>query len=235
MPKRSNDLIVIFKKIRIRDLIILAAFASILITGLLLTRHSAQSQSEVLEATSQTSAASSDDTEITSNAPTQDTTDETTPSVSDTTPSSNPATTTSNKSTLTSAASSQANTSSSSTVDTTPTQQNTTCAHVRTGSRPTQALTVTLRINDCATQTVTLPAGSSQCDALTAAVTQGVLASVDIHMDPGVNKPGVYRINGQGDARSVWWVYYVNGNSPPKGCSEVAVQDGDSIYWKYLK
>ena len=95
------------------------------------------------------------------------------------------------------------------------------------------SFTVSLQINGKSTGDVSIAATASQCDVLRAALAQGVITSLDMRYFASLASYGVYAINGQGDSNQVWWVYSVNGKSPPVGCSKLGVSSGEIINWQY--
>ena len=95
------------------------------------------------------------------------------------------------------------------------------------------SFTVSLQINGKSTGDVSVAATASQCDVLNDALAQGVITSLDMRYFASLASYGVYTINGQGDSNQVWWVYSVNGKSPPVGCSKLGVSSGEIINWQY--
>lgn len=101
-------------------------------------------------------------------------------------------------------------------------------------TQPTvKKLSVTLQINGAAAGTVSIPDGSNHCDVLIAAKKSGVISDLELKYNETMKSYGVQVINGQGDSNIVWWVYIVNGKSPPLGCSHVLAKQNDIINWKY--
>lgn len=97
------------------------------------------------------------------------------------------------------------------------------------------SIAVHLSINGNSVGSLTLADGSTQCDVLNVALQNGLIASLDMrYFGKPLYSYGVYAINGQGDAKQVYWVYTVNGKSPPYGCSRVQAVSGDNINWKYI-
>jgi hypothetical protein len=94
---------------------------------------------------------------------------------------------------------------------------------------------VSLTINKTYRGKVSLPAGSNQCDVLQQALNDGLISNLTMKYISALQSNGVYIIDGLGDANIVWWTYKVNDKSPPVGCSQVAVHQGDSITWEYVK
>ena len=96
-------------------------------------------------------------------------------------------------------------------------------------------VSLSLSINGQAKGTVRLSAGSTQCVVLSQALSDGLIANLDMRYSSQYGTEGVYVINGMGDPNSVWWTYTVNGHAPPYGCAYVTAHDGDSVNWQYLK
>ena len=96
-------------------------------------------------------------------------------------------------------------------------------------------VTATLMVNSTVQGVVKLAAGSNQCDVLSQALADGVISQLTMKYDSRYKSHGVYQINGQGDANSVWWVYEVNNQKVPRGCDGVTVHDGDTANWKYIR
>lgn len=96
-------------------------------------------------------------------------------------------------------------------------------------------VTASLLVNGVALGSMNIPAGSTQCELLNQAKSNGLIKQLTITYISAFKSYGVYKINDQGDDNKVWWVYEVNGKSPPAGCSGVTVENGDSVNWKYLK
>jgi hypothetical protein len=93
---------------------------------------------------------------------------------------------------------------------------------------------VFLSVNGSPKGDVTLKSGSNHCQVLSQAYATGLISSLDMRYNSQYKTYGVYVIDGIGDPSSVWWVYKVNGQSPP-GCSYMKVHGGDSVNWQYLK
>ncbi len=102
-------------------------------------------------------------------------------------------------------------------------------------SQPATTISASLTINDSSKGHITLPANSNQCDVLTQALKNGQLSSLDMRYSSQYGTYAVYVIDGIGDSNSVWWTYKVNGKSPPYGCSQQPVHDGDAVTWRYVK
>ncbi len=96
-------------------------------------------------------------------------------------------------------------------------------------------VSLTLSVNGQSKGLVTLPANSTQCDLLTQALTQGVIASLDMRYSSQYKTEAVYVIDGVGDPGSIWWTYKVNGIAPPYGCAYMKVHNGDFVNWQYIK
>ena len=94
---------------------------------------------------------------------------------------------------------------------------------------------VELSVNGNPLGKVSLAASGNQCDVLVAALANGVIDSLDMRYYPQFKTQGVYVINGQGSTDAIWWTFTVNGKSPPYGCSNVPVADGDKVNWKYIR
>ncbi len=95
--------------------------------------------------------------------------------------------------------------------------------------------TVSLSLNDNKRGNITLPSNSNQCNVLSKALNDGLISSLDMRYSAVYKTEAVYVIDGVGDGGAVWWAYEVNGKSPPYGCSNVPVRDGDAINWEYIK
>ncbi len=95
------------------------------------------------------------------------------------------------------------------------------------------SVTVTLQVDSKTVGDVNVAATANQCDVLTDALAQGIISSLDMRYFSSLSSYGVYVINGQGDSNQVWWVYSVNGKSPPVGCSKLGVSGGEIINWQY--
>ena len=150
----------------------------------------------------------------------------TTPTVSisqsDTT---HPAATSATKNPLAGTATSSSKPTASSTPSTTQVQSPST-------AQPT-SLTVSLQIDSKTAGNVSVATTANQCDVLNDALAQGIISSLDMRYFSSLSSYGVYVINGQGDSNQVWWVYSVNGKSPPVGCSKLGVSSGEIINWQY--
>lgn len=81
---------------------------------------------------------------------------------------------------------------------------------------------------------LTLPKGSNHCDVLSRALLAGKIHQLDMRFNSGYGSYGVYKINNLGTSDQVWWTYRVNGVSPNKGCSYVAVNNYDQVAWEYI-
>lgn len=97
------------------------------------------------------------------------------------------------------------------------------------------SVTISLYVNDSFKGSLTLPSTATQCDALSRALEAGLIQSLDMRYSPQYKTYAVYQINDQGDSGVIWWVYTVNGKSPPYGCSATKVQQGDAVNWDYIK
>jgi hypothetical protein len=96
-------------------------------------------------------------------------------------------------------------------------------------------ISVNLSVNGQAKGTVKLPGGSTQCDLLAQALTDGNISSLDMRYSSEYGTEAVYVIDGVGDPGSVWWTYTVNGHPPPYGCAYITAHSGDSVNWQYVK
>jgi hypothetical protein len=96
-------------------------------------------------------------------------------------------------------------------------------------------ISLTLSVNGQAKSTVKLATGSSQCDLLSQALTDGIISSLDMRYSSQYGTEAVYVIDGIGDPGSVWWTYTVNGHAPPYGCAYVTAHNGDAVNWQYAK
>lgn len=96
------------------------------------------------------------------------------------------------------------------------------------------SLTVGLSILGSQKMDVQLTPEANQCEVLSKALEQGKITSLDMRYDQTYKTYAVYKINGIGQENSVWWVYSVNGQEAPKGCSYIKANNGDEIEWKYL-
>lgn len=101
--------------------------------------------------------------------------------------------------------------------------------------KPVSIISVSLSVNGQAQGRVRVAAGSSQCDVLSQALSQGAIRSLDMRYSSQWGTEGVYVINGMGDPDVVWWTYTVNGSAPPYGCGYVTAHQDDSINWRYIK
>ena len=81
---------------------------------------------------------------------------------------------------------------------------------------------------------VELPAGSDHCEVLKKALEQGKITGLDMRYQEEYKTNGVFVINGIGKPDSPWWVYKINGEDAPLGCSEIKIAQGDKILWEYL-
>lgn len=93
---------------------------------------------------------------------------------------------------------------------------------------------VTVSINSGSAFTISVNQDSNQCDVLNNALSQGKISSLNMRYDETYETNAVYQINGIGKENSVWWVYTVNGKSGVSGCSQMKVNNNDSIEWKYI-
>jgi hypothetical protein len=107
----------------------------------------------------------------------------------------------------------------------------------KTKPKNTQPATasVALSVNGAAKGSVSLVSGSNHCNVLTAALSAGLISSLDMRYSSQYNTQAVYKINGQGDANNIWWTFRVNGASPPYGCSRLLVKNGDQVNWQYVR
>lgn len=101
-----------------------------------------------------------------------------------------------------------------------------------TQSQPSSVM-VTLDVDSKLAGDVKVAASANQCDVLTDALVQEIISSLDMRYFSNLASYGVFVINGQGNSDEVWWTYSVNGKSPPVGCSEMGVSDGETINWQY--
>lgn len=97
-----------------------------------------------------------------------------------------------------------------------------------------QKVTVNITINGGEQFSLELNSENNHCDALSEALNKGKISSLKMEYNSALGSYGVYEINGLGQDGQVWWVYEVNGKSPPFGCSQVKVKDGDQIKWNYI-
>lgn len=93
---------------------------------------------------------------------------------------------------------------------------------------------VHLSINGSSSFNVAVSKDSNQCDVLSKALEQGKISSLNMRYDKTYETYAVYQINGIGKENSVWWVYTVNGQSPPQGCSYIKANSDNAIEWKYI-
>lgn len=96
-------------------------------------------------------------------------------------------------------------------------------------------VTAALTVQGSSKGTVTLPAGSNHCDVLKQALKGGLISNLDMRYNAQYGTYGVYVIDGIGETGAVWWTYKVNGTSPPYGCSQTPVRNGDTAAWHYVK
>lgn len=105
------------------------------------------------------------------------------------------------------------------------------------GATPTpvvQQITLEMSIDGGSSFSLNLEQGKNHCDALNQALSEGKISSLNMQYNSSFGSFGVYQINGLGKEGQVWWVYEVNDKSPPFGCSQVQVKDGDKVKWKYI-
>lgn len=96
-------------------------------------------------------------------------------------------------------------------------------------------ISVSLSVNGTLKGSVSLPAGSNQCDILSLALANGIIGSLDMRYSAQYQTQAVYVIDGIGDPGTVWWTYKVNGKAPPYGCGAMTAHDGDQVSWQYVK
>lgn len=99
---------------------------------------------------------------------------------------------------------------------------------------PTQQIIVEISIDGGSSFSLSLQQGKNHCDALSQALSEGKISSLNMQYNSSLGSFGVYQINGLGKEGQVWWVYEVNDKSPPFGCSQVQAKDGDKVKWKYI-
>lgn len=92
---------------------------------------------------------------------------------------------------------------------------------------------VSVSVNNSLNFSVKVTDGANQCDVLSKALSDGKLQSLNMKYSDSLKTNAVYRINGQGKENEVWWVYKVNGSSPPLGCSLIKANNGDNVLWEY--
>jgi hypothetical protein len=109
------------------------------------------------------------------------------------------------------------------------------CPTSRARTQKPSTVSATLSINGASKGMVTLAANSNHCDVLNQALKNGQISSLDLRYSSQYGTYAVYMIDGVGDSNAVWWTYKVNGSSPPYGCSQMPVKDGDSVHWQYVK
>lgn len=97
-----------------------------------------------------------------------------------------------------------------------------------------QKVTASITINSGEQFSLELDSDNNHCDVLSEALNKGKISSLKMEYNSALGSFGVYEINGLGQNGQVWWVYEVNGKSPPFGCSQVKVKDGDQIKWNYI-
>jgi hypothetical protein len=98
----------------------------------------------------------------------------------------------------------------------------------------TSYVKVFLSVNGSPKGSLTLKNTANQCQVLSQAKAQGLISSLDMRYNKGLNSYGVYIIEGIGRTDQVYWTYAVNGKPPPFGCSYIRVHNGDSINWEYI-
>ena len=103
-----------------------------------------------------------------------------------------------------------------------------------TAAEPVQKFTAYLSINSNYKGAVGVEAGSNQCDVLAQALKDGVIQSLDMRYNKDFKTQGIYIIDGQGDSKIINWVYTVNDNQVPFGCSKAYVQNNDKVNWQYV-
>lgn len=116
------------------------------------------------------------------------------------------------------------------------TQPATSAPATNTPNSPTASTVSTqLSVNGAAKGLVTIAANSNHCEVLSQALRNGQINSLDLRYSTQYGTYAVYMIDGVGDSNAVWWTYKVNGSSPPYGCSQMKVKNGDSVHWEYVK
>lgn len=95
-------------------------------------------------------------------------------------------------------------------------------------------LKVTLSLNNEKPMELLIPEGSNQCDVLRKAKEDGKIKDLNMKWSENFRTDSVYQINGVGKPDQVWWVFTINDNEVPSGCTAVKVNDGDKVNWKYL-
>lgn len=97
-----------------------------------------------------------------------------------------------------------------------------------------QKLSITLTVDESSSFSLSLDEGKNQCDALSQALQEGKISSLNMQFNSSFNSYAVYQINGLGQEGQVWWAYKVNDKSPPLGCSHIKVQNNDNVRWTYV-
>jgi len=115
-----------------------------------------------------------------------------------------------------------------------PTPATTTPSPSPTPTPVVQQITLEMSIDGGSSFSLNLEQGKNHCDALNQALSEGKISSLNMQYNSSLGSFGVYQINGLGKEGQVWWVYEVNDKSPPFGCSQVQVKDGDKVKWKYI-
>ena len=98
----------------------------------------------------------------------------------------------------------------------------------------TQSLEVSVSITNSPGFTFSIPTGSTQCDVLSHALSEGKISSLNMRYNNDLGSYGVYQINGIGKDNAIWWTYTVNGQSPSQGCSYIKANNNDKVEWKYI-
>lgn len=95
-------------------------------------------------------------------------------------------------------------------------------------------LKVNLSINGEPGKDLDIASGSNHCDLLNRAQDMQIINSLKMEYNETYQTYGVYKINDIGKDDEVWWVFTINGESPPAGCDGVKVNEGDQVVWEYL-
>lgn len=95
-------------------------------------------------------------------------------------------------------------------------------------------LKVALSINEGQPIDLSVAEGSNHCDVLRQAQKDGKIKDLDMKWSENFNTDSVYQINGIGKLDQVWWVYTINDQEVPLGCTHIKVKENDKVNWKYL-
>lgn len=95
-------------------------------------------------------------------------------------------------------------------------------------------ISISLSVDEGSSFSLSLDEGNNHCDALSQALQEGKISSLNMQFNSSFNSYAVYKINGLGQEGQVWWTYKVNDKSPPLGCTHIKVQNNDNVRWTYV-